>query len=37
MAAELGAAPARAELIASLARHFAEQFGFEMAVTEEAL
>ena len=37
MAAELGAAPERAELIASLARHFAEQFGFEMAVTEEAL
>ena len=37
MAAELGAEPKRAELIASLARHFAEQFGFEMAVTEEAL
>ena len=37
MAAELGAAPERAELIASLARHFVEQFGFEIAVTEEAL
>jgi len=34
---ELGAEPKREELIASLARHFAEQFGFEMAVTEEAL
>ena len=37
MAAELGAEPERAELIASLARHFAEQFGFEMAETEEEL
>ncbi len=33
--AELGAAPGRAELIASLARHFAEQFHLEIA--EEAL
>jgi lipoyl(octanoyl) transferase len=37
MAAELGAAPERAELMASLARHFAELFGLEIAVTEEAI
>ncbi len=37
MAAELGGAPERAELMASLARHFAKLFGLEMAVTEEAL
>jgi lipoyl(octanoyl) transferase len=36
--AELGAAPERAELVASLARHFAELFHLEIAVaTEEAL
>jgi lipoyl(octanoyl) transferase len=37
MAAELGAAPEPAVLMASLTKHFAEQFGFEMAVAEEAL
>ena len=34
--AELGAAPGRAELIGSLARHFAELFGFEIAAPPSA-